>query len=386
MRCFIVLLIVFLSLVECSPLVTTNETPSALPTSSGHHPNQKSLRTTRLHELDEPFFDDYRPLETITEWLKSASELFPGKCRLIDIGTSFEGRNIPAVRISNEAAAARDPSRSAILVIGGSHAREWIGVSSVNYIIHRLLADYSASHSIQQLLQTADVILAPVLNVDGYVYTWEHDRLWRKSRQPTPNDQCVGLDLDRSWGFQWPGNPEEDSPCSEAYPGSIAFEAVESKALASWARNQSTVSHMRLVGFLDLHSYSQRILYPYSYTCEQDPPNLEDLQEVGLRIAKAMHHQTGEHYDVVPACQETGTRADTQLDDHAVSASAALFGGSAIDYFYHELKVKYAYEIKLRDTGNFGFQLPKENIIPAGEEALAAVVQLGLSLSSSNAG
>jgi murein tripeptide amidase MpaA len=42
-------------------------------------------------------------------------------------------------------------------------------------------------------------IVVPVLNVDGYVYTWEIDRLWHKNRRQN-GDGSFGVDLNRNWG------------------------------------------------------------------------------------------------------------------------------------------------------------------------------------------
>lgn len=45
----------------------------------------------------------------------------------------------------------------------------------------------------------------------------------------------------------------------------------------------------------------------------------------------------------------------------------AASGGSD-DWAHGVAKIKYAYTVELRDTGDKGFILPKEQIIPTGEE------------------
>lgn len=101
------------------------------------------------------------------------------------------------------------------------------------------------------------------------------------------------------------------------------------------------------------------VLYPYSYSCDVPPPDLENLEELGMGLAKAIRLRSGEHYEVTSACSGTG---------FAGLIPGTTGSGSMLDYFYGKLHVPFTYQIKLRDTGSHGFLLPKENIVPTGEE------------------
>jgi len=226
---------------------------------------------------------------------------------------------------------------------------------------------------ITKLLEHFDIVFIPVLNPDGYEYTWKTDRLWRKSRQQTKMRFCRGLDLDHAFGFEWESAYHNTDPCSESYGGDEPFQAVEASQLADWAKNQ-TAHNVSFVGFLDLHSYSQQILFPYSYTCSVDPPNRENLEELAVGLAKAIRLSSGELYGVTSACEGAVARAYSASDSLPRLETG---GGSAIDWFYHEVHARYSYQVKLRDTGSYGFLLPSENIVPTGEEMLNALKYFG---------
>lgn len=306
--------------------------------------------------------------------MRLMTAMFTTHVRMVNIGLSYEGRDILGLRVgvSPHLSQESSESRKTIIVSGGSHAREWISISTVTYIAWSLINSYGKSPGITKLLQEFDFVFIPTINPDGYVYTWEHDRLWRKNRQQTNIKFCQGLDLDRGFGFRWDGDPAQANPCSESYPGDQPFQAVESHRFAEWARNETENNGVSFIGFLDLHSYSQQVLYPYSYSCNADPPSLENLEELGLGIAKAIRIASGEQYGVASACEG----AVSSASGGGVSRMETG-GGSAIDWFYHEMHVRYSYQIKLRDTGSYGFLLPKENIIPTGEEAFNAVKYFG---------
>lgn len=360
---------------ESYPSLTFRE-PSPPPLDT-HQTFSPSLRASPPSETNI-FFRQYQPLSVMIPWMRLLQSLFPSHVRLINIGITYEGRDIPALRVGVHPTNSEKPSspRKTIIFAGGSHAREWISISTVNYIAYSFITGYGKTKSMTELLEQFDFVFLPVLNVDGYVYTWENDRLWRKNRQQTSLRFCKGLDLDHSWGFEWDHESTKNNPCSEGFSGEEPFEAVESRRFANWVRNETERNNVSVVGFLDFHSYSQQVLYPYSYSCTDTPPSLENLQELATGLAKAIRVTNGQIYGVTSACEGSVT-AEDQGCEQPIRPRIETGGGSALDWFHHEARVPYTYQIKLRDTGSYGFLLPADNIIPAGEEALAAVKYLG---------
>lgn len=55
---------------------------------------------------------------------------------------------------------------------------QWIATSTAMYLAHSLVSDASEPHSLSALLNHFDFHIILVPNPDGYVYTWEKDRLW----------------------------------------------------------------------------------------------------------------------------------------------------------------------------------------------------------------
>ncbi len=344
------------------------------------------------------FFKEYQPLSVIVPWMKLMASMFTTHVQLITIGITYEGREIQALRVGVMPSNNQEVpmGRKTVMVNGGSHAREWISTSSVTYIAWSMITQYGKNSAITKLVEGFDWVFIPTLNPDGYVYSWDNDRLWRKNRQATSLRFCKGIDLDRSFRYQWDGATYQSNPCSESFPGEEPFQGKEAQEFANWAENEEKNNNVSFVGLLDLHSYSQQVLYPYSYSCDVEPPTLENLEELGIGLAKAIRVSSGEYYTVMSACEggvgmfgklnPLKSQTESTKSTKSSKSKSKKFksqslqesgGGSAIDWFYHELKVRYAYQLKLRDTGSYGFLLPSESIVPVGQEAFDAVKYFG---------
>lgn len=306
-------------------------------------------------KLTEYFFQDYRDLESLEIWFKVMTQWFPEILTLKSIGKTGAGHdlNVLEINVNNRE---RNPRGKTIVVTGGVHSREWISVSTVCFAMFQILNNYEMGvNGEDNILNSFNFIFAPTLNPDGYEYTWRGDRLWRKNRQETGNDDCVGFDLDRTFGYHW--QPTDEFPCSGNYNGEEPFVAIESQLWDAYIQDNFKGHHdHRLFGFIDFHSYSQEILYPFSYSCDDLPNDIENLLELAYDLSKSIRNYSGKQYDVVQSCK------DRDADINPVGGS-----GSLLDYMYDK-GAHWSYQIKLRDTGNHGFLLPPGYIQPVGRE------------------
>ena len=174
------------------------------------------LEESRKDKVDESnlFFQDYQPLSVIEPWMTLLESLFPSYVQVFSVGQSYEGREIKGLRVGNKVQDGK--RRKVVLVTGAAHAREWISVSTVSYLAYAFITNHLKDKKITALVNEFDWLFIPTLNVDGYAYTWEHDRLWRKNRQPTSLSFCKGIDLDRSYDVQWEALKAQSNPCSDS--------------------------------------------------------------------------------------------------------------------------------------------------------------------------
>jgi extracellular matrix protein 14 len=305
------------------------------------------------------------------------SSMFPSFVSNVDIGQSYENRPIRGLRIATaDDQQADNTPRKVMVLVGGMHAREWISTTTVNYISWSLISSLlSRDRIISDFLEEFEVVLIPALNPDGIEYSWNGNRLWRKTRQPSSqHSRCQGFDLDHAFEYGWDGGNRHNHPCSDSFGGAYGpFEPAEARALANWALNVTAAGNRRIVSVLDLHSYSQQILYPMASTCNE-PPNLENLEELAFGIAKTIRQTKGQHYDVMSACEGLTSQRRGDADGSVPRRSLVEYGGgSMVDWFFHYMGAHYSYQLKLRDTGSYGFLLPKEFIRPTGREIFNAV-------------
>ncbi|ALC38958.1 CG7025 [Drosophila busckii] len=227
-------------------------------------------------------------------------------------------------------------------------------IASATWMINQLLS--SADKQVREMAESHDWYIVPVLNVDGFVYSHEKDRLWRKTRQPSAISSCIGVDPNRNYDSYWMVNGASNDPCEWTYAGPHALSEPEIKAMSDFV---SSIKD-KLNVMLAFHSYSQLLLSPFGHTDEEVPENYDDLMQVAKAYADAVQALP---YGTV----------------YQYGSSAGLLypaSGATLDWAYNEQYIRISYTIEFRDTGKFGFVIPPAYIIPNAEENLIGIVAL----------
>ncbi|MCK6455817.1 MAG: hypothetical protein L6Q92_04730 [Phycisphaerae bacterium] len=300
-------------------------------------------------EADRPrgvgFFDDYHTYADVVAYMNSLVALRPDLAQTFVLGQTLELRDIVGIRITGPGGG----TKPGALFHGCEHAREWVSVPVTLYVADQLIRNYDTDPYIQELVDRIEFYVVPVFNVDGYLYTWSSNRLWRKNRRNN-GDGSFGVDINRNWGYQWGGAGASPTPSNDTYRGPSPFSEPETQVMRDFI-----LSHPNIRTYNDVHSYSQLLLWPWGYTATL-PPDQADFDTIGTGMASRIFAVHGLSYTIGP------------VYDTIYPAS-----GVSVDWAYGVEGI-YAFSFELRDTGADGFLLPASQIIPNAEEILPALL------------
>ena len=162
----------------------------------------------------------------------------PQIAKLVKIGTTIQGREVLALKLTQGARGQRDGKRPAVLYSSTQHAREWISAEVNRRLMYWYIERWRANDKgIRNLLRNNELWFVLVANPDGYQFTFEEERLWRKNLRDNNGDGEItvgdGIDLNRNFPSHFNYDEEGSSsiPSSETYRGTGPVSEPETAAM-----------------------------------------------------------------------------------------------------------------------------------------------------------
>ena len=256
----------------------------------------------------------YRTVDETYATMDQLASANPNLAQVVDIGPSWAENHAPgtghrmrALELTN-----RDTgfsSKPAMVVLASIHAREYTPAELLTRFAEGLVEGYGTDPEATWLLDNFRFHLVLQANPDGRVKA-ESGLSWRKNVDNS-NGACsatnYGVDLNRNFPYQWNGTLKGSSgnACASNYRGPSPVSEAESQDMLRYVAGEpdsngayhggvlpdlrddaagSTAPSNYKGLFLDLHSYSQMVLWPWSYT-STNAPNMTALRTLGRRLA-----------------------------------------------------------------------------------------------------
>ncbi|MGH3370627.1 MAG: M14 family zinc carboxypeptidase, partial [Nocardioidaceae bacterium] len=113
-------------------------------------------------------FRSYSEAGGIRDELRATAAEHPDLAKLVRFGTTVNGEEMLAVKVTRQANVVRDGARPAVMYLGAQHAREWITPEMVRRLMHHYIDSYAKDAEITKILNTTELWFVPVANPDGY--------------------------------------------------------------------------------------------------------------------------------------------------------------------------------------------------------------------------
>jgi hypothetical protein len=200
----------------------------------------------------------------IRDELYQIAQANPSRVKLEVIGHSLQGREIIALKVT-QGAGQPDGARPAVLYSAAQHAREWISVEVNRRLLHYFVDNYGQDPEVTNLVNTRELWFVPVANPDGYQYTFDVERLWRKNLRDNDGDGQItnadGVDPNRNFDEHW---NYDDAGSSAQFP-SETFRGAGPASEPETQAMQGLLDRLHFKFMVNYHSYGQLLLYSFGW-------------------------------------------------------------------------------------------------------------------------
>ena len=258
-----------------------------------------------MSDLSIASIPGYACYETVEETFAVAAGMAASKPNLAEwlkVGDSWQqsqglgGYDLRVLKLTNKAIGGSKPK---LFINSAIHAREYTTAPLTLDFARWLVDGYGSNADATWILDHHEVHLLLQTNPDGRKKA-ETGLSWRKNTNQNycgANSNSRGADLNRNFTFGWNstnGEGSSGSQCNDTYRGPSAGSEPEIQALEGYLRalwpdrrgsgkNDPAPSDTSGI-HLDIHSYSQLVLWPWGDT-SQAAPNGPALQTLGRKFA-----------------------------------------------------------------------------------------------------
>jgi len=256
------------------------------------------------------------------------ASFFPSLCTRLELPEpSVQGRPVYALRMRS----GHGENRRGVLLIAGTHSRELMNPDMLIELALDLLVSYETGNDlvlggrrwpaadVKLILETLDLYLVPCINPDGREFVMSGDGLWRKNRRDNPGTSCDGIDLNRNLDILWGVTEGQTScaPCAETYCGPAVVSDPEPRNV------RHLLDTYRIDCFVDVHSYSELVLYPWGHAPTQTTDPAKRFTTLPSGTCQPLADRAWKEYMDPRDLQRFKTVAQRVVD-----AIAAVRGGS----------------------------------------------------------
>ncbi len=228
----------------------------------------------------------YMNPQEIEDFLREVHAQYPDITEIKSIGKSLEGRDIWAIKISDNVRA--DEMEPSILVNGMHHAREVMTPEITTDMVSYLTSNYGQDEKVTRWVNNTEIWVVPMFNVDGNNKMWSGDSMWRKNTR-----DGHGVDLNRNYPYGWDScKGSSASTGAQDYRGTAPASEPETQAM------MNLVAEIKPVFDISYHSYSEIVIYPYGCRPNRTPAE-EAVEAVGSEIGKLIDYKPGTAWELL---------------------------------------------------------------------------------------